>query len=227
MFKLADRVKETSITTGSGQYITLTGAFGSFQTFLDGIGDGNSTYYTIENNANFEVGIGTYSAATNSFSRDNILASSNDNQRIDLLGVSIVFCSYPASKAFVLNSQGLATGPDGSFVGIQFPDGSIQTQGTAQINSNRSYRTITNSQNITNSDDIVLVDCSLSNIQATLPYATSMSGKTVTFKLKNGPNILTISTQSEELIDSLPSFSIHHKNMSISVFSDSFNWYIL
>ena len=224
MLKLADRVKETSITTGNGQHISLSGAFGAFQTFLAGVGDGNSTYYTIENNSDFEVGLGTYSASTNSLSRDNILVSSNNNQRIDLLGVSIVFCSYPASKAFLLNNQGLATGPDGAFVGIKFPDGSVQTQGLAQIN--RNYRTITTNELITQSDDIVLVDCSLSNVEATLPYATLMSGKTITFKLKNGPNILNIITQPEELIDGLPSFAIYHKNMSISVFSDSFNWYI-
>ncbi|NDC96563.1 hypothetical protein EB077_14765, partial [bacterium] len=128
------------------------------------------------------------------------------------------------SKVFLLNNQGLATGPDSSFVGIQFPDGSVQTQGITQIN--RNYRTITSNALIIHTDDIILVDCSISNIEATLPSASSMSGKTITFKLKNGPYILTINTQPEELIDGLPSFSIYHKNMSISVFSDSFNWYI-
>jgi hypothetical protein len=67
MFKLADRVKETTLTQGTGS-ILLAGSFGSFQTFSDGIGDGNSTYYTIENGSNFEIGIGTLSS--------NILSSS-------------------------------------------------------------------------------------------------------------------------------------------------------
>lgn len=224
MLKLADRVKETSITTGDGQYITLSGAFGAFQTFADGIGDGNSTYYTIENNSHFEVGLGTYVSATNSLSRDEILVSSNNNQRINLIGTSIVFCSYPASKAFLLNDQGLATGPNGTFSGIKFPDGSIQTNGFIQVN--RSYKTIAQNTILLPSDDIVLIDCSQNNIQATLPQSSEMSGKTLTFKLINGPNICTIVSQSGQFIDGLPSYSMYHKNMSISVFSDSINWYI-
>ena len=60
MFILSDRVKESSITEGNVNYITLNDTFGSFQSFREGIGDNNTTYYTIENNDQFEVGIGTY-----------------------------------------------------------------------------------------------------------------------------------------------------------------------
>jgi hypothetical protein len=98
MLVVADRVKQTSITQGSGNII-FNSTFGAFQSFSDGIGDGNSTYYVIENNSNFEVGIGTYTESTNSLSRDTILVSSNNNAHIDLLGVSLIFCTYPASKA--------------------------------------------------------------------------------------------------------------------------------
>ena len=73
MFIISDRVKETSTTSGSGS-ISLNGAYGAFQTFLDGIGDGSTTYYTIENNARWEVGQGSYDAATNSLSRDVIFS---------------------------------------------------------------------------------------------------------------------------------------------------------
>jgi hypothetical protein len=41
-----DRVKETTTTTGTGT-ITLAGAVTGFQAFSV-IGDGNSTYYTIQ-----------------------------------------------------------------------------------------------------------------------------------------------------------------------------------
>ena len=107
MLKLADRVKETSITTGNSLKIVLQGAFGAFQTFASTIGDGNSTYYTIENNNNFEVGLGTYSASDNTLSRDLVFSSTNNNQRISLDGVSIVFCCYPASKAVVSDDSRL------------------------------------------------------------------------------------------------------------------------
>jgi hypothetical protein len=82
MFKLADRVNETTLTQGTGT-LTLQGSFGSFQTFSSGIGDGNSTYYTIENGSNFEIGIGTLSS--NTLSRTTILSSSNSNNKINNL----------------------------------------------------------------------------------------------------------------------------------------------
>ena len=100
MFIISDRVKETSTTSGSGS-ILLNGAYGAFQTFLDGIGDGSTTYYTIENNTRWEVGQGTYDAATNSLSRDIIFNSSQSDQKVNLQGTSTVFCTLPAEKAFI------------------------------------------------------------------------------------------------------------------------------
>ena len=55
---LADRVKETSTTTGTGTY-TLAGAVSGFVSF-GSIGNGNTTYYACTLGADFEVGIGTY-----------------------------------------------------------------------------------------------------------------------------------------------------------------------
>ena len=102
MFQIADRIKESSSSTGTGS-VTLGGAFSGFTSFLSGIGDGNSTYYAIENFNRWEVGIGTYSSSTNSLSRDVVLESSSGGAKIDLLGPSIVFCTLPSSKTFVKN----------------------------------------------------------------------------------------------------------------------------
>jgi hypothetical protein len=124
MLKLADRVKETSITVGNGLEIALAGAFGAFQTFASTIGDGNSTYYTIENNSNFEVGVGTYNASDNTLSRDLVLSSTNNNQRISLDGVSIVFCCYPASQAVLLDN-GRINSPNPNYNGIVFPSSTV------------------------------------------------------------------------------------------------------
>jgi len=104
---LTDRVKETSITSGTGS-VTLAGAFGGFVSFSAGIGNGNTTYYVIENGTNFEIGIGTYTEVGNTLSRDTVLSSSNSGSKIDLSGVSYVFCSYPASKAVFLDEDGQA-----------------------------------------------------------------------------------------------------------------------
>tara|TARA_Y100000593_G_scaffold71224_1_gene130780 strand:- start:4570 stop:7359 length:2790 start_codon:yes stop_codon:yes gene_type:complete len=106
--KIADRVKETSLTQGSGS-LTLEGAFGGFQTFSATVGDGNTTYYVIENESRWEVGIGTYTSSSNTLSRDTVLKSSQDGDKINIYGVATVFCSYPADRAVIRQEDGLFT----------------------------------------------------------------------------------------------------------------------
>ena len=74
---LKDRVKETSTTAGTGT-VTLDGAVTGFQAF-SAVGDGNSTYYAIVDNATgaWEVGIGTYTSSGTTLSRTTVLSSSN------------------------------------------------------------------------------------------------------------------------------------------------------
>lgn len=76
---LKDRVKETSVSTGTGAF-ALDGTLGPYQPFST-IGDGNTTYYCIagQTTTEWEVGIGTYTLSTDTVSRDTILASSNSN----------------------------------------------------------------------------------------------------------------------------------------------------
>lgn len=140
-FILADRVKETTTTTGTSS-VVLGGTIDASKTFSAAIGDGNSTYYCIESpDGNFEVGIGTYTSATNSLSRDTIISSSNSGSKISLVGVSNVFCTQPGPKAVFINSVGLVSGVDTSFEGFAFPDGTIQytsaTSGNAPITIER------------------------------------------------------------------------------------------
>jgi len=70
---LSDRVKETSTTSGTGT-IVLGGAVGGFVSFSSGVGEGNKTYYVIENDTRWEIGVGTFSSG--SLSRDTVLSSS-------------------------------------------------------------------------------------------------------------------------------------------------------
>ena len=101
---IADRVKETTITQGAGT-ITLSGAtFGGFQSFSDAIGEGNTTYYCIQNESNFEIGIGTYSSGT--LSRDTVIESSNSGAKISITGVAIVFGVVPSTKLIYKNENG-------------------------------------------------------------------------------------------------------------------------
>jgi len=93
---LADRVRETTETTGTGT-ITLVGAVQGFQSFAV-IGNNNTTYYTINRNTEWEVGIGTYYGGT--LSRDTVYASSNGGAKVNFsAGSKDVFVTYPASKS--------------------------------------------------------------------------------------------------------------------------------
>jgi hypothetical protein len=96
-----DRVKETSTTTGTGTF-NLAGAETGYESFVSGVGTGNTTYYAIELNAagEWEVGIGTVtSGSPNTLSRDTIISSSNSDAAVNFSsGTKNVFCTLPAKK---------------------------------------------------------------------------------------------------------------------------------
>jgi len=111
-----DRVKETSTTTGTGT-LNLDGASLGFETFVSGIGNANTTYYSIVNeNGEFEVGLGTVTdAATDTLSRDTIISSSNSDAAVNFsAGTKDVFCTLPASKSVILDSSGNIVANNGS-----------------------------------------------------------------------------------------------------------------
>lgn len=105
--QVADRVQELSTTSGTGT-LTLNGAVPGFQTFSAGIGNTNTTYYTIYDPTTYdwEVGIGTVGAGT--LSRDTVLSNSlGTTALINLAGNQVnVFATYPAEKAIYYNASG-------------------------------------------------------------------------------------------------------------------------
>ncbi len=101
-----DRVQETTATTGTGT-ITLGGPVAGFQSFA-AVGNGNTTFYCIVNNSAWEVGIGTYSTTGPTLARTTVLSNSNNNTSpINLVGASVVFCTYPADKSVNLDAGGI------------------------------------------------------------------------------------------------------------------------
>jgi mucin-19 len=105
---LKDRVKETSITAGTGT-LTLTGAVIGYQTFNSVIATGSKVYYAIQNTAigfetEWEVGVGTFTA-TASLSRDTVLSSSNSGSLVNFSTDPElqVFITQPAEEAVYLN----------------------------------------------------------------------------------------------------------------------------
>jgi len=99
---IADRVRETSTTTGTGT-LTLDGAVTGYRTFSSGIGNSNTCYYTITLGSDWEVGIGTVGAGT--LARTTVLKSSNSNNAVDFgAGTKDVFATYAGDKAVDIES---------------------------------------------------------------------------------------------------------------------------
>jgi hypothetical protein len=94
---LADRVKDTTTTTGTG-VLTLAGAApAGFRTFASAFSVGTSAIaYAIADASNWEIGLGTLSAATG-LTRDVVLSSSNAGALVDFpAGSKDVFCTAAA-----------------------------------------------------------------------------------------------------------------------------------
>jgi len=95
-----DRVKETTTTTGTGA-VSLGGAVTGFETFAAGVGNSNTTYYCIahQDQAEFEVGLGTLDGDSSDLTRTTVISSSNSDSAVDFsAGTKDVFCTIPASK---------------------------------------------------------------------------------------------------------------------------------
>lgn len=97
---LADYVKETTGTTGTGTY-SLNGAATGFQTFVAGVGNGNRCPYVAQLGSDWEVGIGTVaSGATATITRDVILSSSNGGSSVNWGGgTKDIYLDVPADLA--------------------------------------------------------------------------------------------------------------------------------
>ena len=105
-FKLNDRVKESSSTTGTGTF-TLGGAVSGFETFSAGIGGSNTTYYCIFETGtnNFEVGLGTLNSGASTLARTYVISSSNSDAKVNFAGATEVFCTVPGAKIGLPNPE--------------------------------------------------------------------------------------------------------------------------
>lgn len=106
---LADRVKETTTTAGTGT-ITLDGATTGFQSFAV-VGNGNTTYYSIvgQTGNEWEVGVGTYTSSGTLLARTTVLSNSAGTQPTALTfsaGTKDVFVTYPSEYAVASTNVG-------------------------------------------------------------------------------------------------------------------------
>jgi len=204
---LADRVKETSTTTGTGT-INLAGAVEGFQTFVAGVGNGNTTFYAIQDSGGtaWEVGIGTITdASPDTLARTTVISSTNSDNAISLSsGTHTVFGTYPAGKAVYLDSSGNL--------------------------SHRAipYATITGDTTVTTSNEVVFVNASSGEVDVTLYAASSNGGrKLIIKKTDSSGNAVNILRTSSETIDGATSIILYHQNESITLVSDNSNWFIV
>jgi hypothetical protein len=149
---VADRVKQTAATiSGTGTY-TLSGTFTGFQTFTDGVGDGNTTYYAAVQDANFEIGIGTYTASGTTLARTTILQSSNSDNAVNWSSATpTIFTTYPADKAVFKDAS---NNINGTFVGNL--TGTLHTAAQLNMTSVGTLSSLTTSGDISVGDDLTV-----------------------------------------------------------------------
>lgn len=94
---IADRVKETTTTTGTGA-VTLAGASTGFRTFGSVMANADTCYYAIVGGAEWEFGVGTWNTG-GTLTRTTVISSSNANSVVTLsAGTKEVFLTAGASS---------------------------------------------------------------------------------------------------------------------------------
>lgn len=127
-FVLADRVKETTTTTGTGT-VTLLGASTGYQSFAV-IGNGNTTFYCIagQTGSEWEVGIGTYTSSGTTLARTTVLSNSSATQPSALsfsAGTKDVFVTYPSERSVNQESNGAVAATYGGTAQTSYTTGDI------------------------------------------------------------------------------------------------------
>jgi hypothetical protein len=94
---IADRVKDTTTTTGTGAITLASSAPTGYQTFASAFGSGSRVVnYCIQGTSEWEVGKGTFNGTTG-LTRDSVRSSSNSNALVNFsAGTKDVFCTASA-----------------------------------------------------------------------------------------------------------------------------------
>jgi hypothetical protein len=106
-FITADRVKDTSTTTGTGNITVSGGAPSGYRTFSTVLSVNDTFYYCVTGQASseWEVGLGTY-LSTNTFARTTVLASSASGSAVSFSsGTKNVFITLPANRTLQFDAS--------------------------------------------------------------------------------------------------------------------------
>jgi hypothetical protein len=189
-----DRVQETTTTSGTGS-VTLLGAVSGFQSFAV-VGNSNTTYYTITDGAQWEVGIGTYSTSGPTLARTTVLSNSNGNTTPITLsgGLAQVFVTYTAEKSVNLDASDnvtpLGTVASGTWQGTTV---GVSYGGTGVTASSGANSVVLRDAN---------QNTSLNNIFRNITSTVSAAGTTVLTAASSFTQVLTgTTTQTYQLPD--------------------------
>jgi len=114
--KFVDRTKETTTTTGTGD-ITLAGAVTGYRAFADALSTADTCHYCVDGGAEWEVGIGTFTAPS-TLARTTVLASSNAGAAVNFSAGSksafvtvagTFFAGVPSSSLTISNKTSAYT----------------------------------------------------------------------------------------------------------------------
>ena len=110
-FVTADRVLDSSTSTGTGAFVVSGTPAAGYQTFSSVMSVGDTCYYSIQGQttSEWEVGLGTYSSA-NTLTRTTIYSSSNFGSAVTFsAGTKNVFMTMAASRSPQLDPSGNVT----------------------------------------------------------------------------------------------------------------------
>jgi len=141
---VADRIKETTSTTGTGS-LTLTGAVAGFKTIASRLtADGDTGWFCAVNGSEWEVFLGTRSSAS-VLARTAVLASSNADAAVNFSAAPTVFSTVPGAKIaatgpiFSAYRSGNQTGvTNNTYVKVQLNSEEFDTAGC--FDSTTNYR---------------------------------------------------------------------------------------
>lgn len=128
----ADRVKDTSTTTGTGAFAVSGSAPTGYRTFSAVCSTNDTVWYCIahQSAAEWEVGLGTYSSA-NTLTRTTPIASSNSNNAVSFsAGTKDVFITIPAA---IFSGAAVAVGYGGT--GATTLTGVLKGNGTSAFSA--------------------------------------------------------------------------------------------
>ena len=145
---VADRVQETTNTTGTGAY-TLGGAVAGFQTFASEVSNADTVYYSITDNVDFEVGLGTYASSGVTITRTTVFTSSNSNNAVNWgIGTKNIFLTYPADKAVIEDASNNVAIGNNLVVGGTVDGRDVATDGT-KLDTVETNADVTDTANVT------------------------------------------------------------------------------